>query len=482
MMRIFLGAALIAGAVVLADGAQAQAIDAVRIEAWGQRFEPMQNITPTSPSRHVSDYRYNLLWSPAHEQAREDWRLHIIYPFAGDWTFSLALSGADGNRTGRDGWRPGEGGAVPPARVGAEFKDIWLSNPTLLTRLGRRVETGAGADGREVWLLEGIEWTLWRDPGTGLIRALSVIEGDPLFDAVENRVHYSDWREVSGSPFPFRLEQFINGQLIRREVRSHVAVNPEGWAAELGEAGDSASAEEASVAGLRNWGLSMSQFFLRRAAMGAPADTDQSLEVDIAPVGDGLYQLRGSSHHNLIIEGPDGLLIVDAVWYPRRSHAILAAIKAKWPDKPLRYVVLSHHHLDHTGGLGPFADSGATIVVSEANRVFFGDVLADRDAPPPLLAVGGHAVLDGVGRRVELYTIPNSHADGMLAVYIPDRKTLFNTDLYSPGRPAQNPVWVKEFSDALAFYGLDVATHVGGHGFGTKPQSDLDSVLSGAAK
>ena len=319
---------------------------------------------------------------------------------------------------------------------------------------------------------DGAEWKLEFDSDSGLPRIISTREDDPLEGTVINSVVFSDWREVSGLPFPFRLEQYIDERLLRREIRHAITVNGEGAALKSltapGEGDAAAQAHEQAR------GYSMSNFYLRRAVMGAPADKDESLVVSFHEVGPGLFQVRGSSHLNLIIEGPDGLAIADAVWYPKRSRAILAEIEKRWPDKPLEYVILTHHHPDHTGGLATFAGAGAAVVMGGNNEAFFRMAL-DKTAQQSarIISIGARGMLEGIGRRIEIYDIPNSHADGLVAIYVPDAKMLYNTDLYSPGRPTQKQLWASEFLRGIEFYGLDVETHAGGHGFGTKPHSDL---------
>ena len=72
-----------------------------------------------------------------------------------------------------------------------------------------------------------------------------------------------------------------------------------------------------------------------------------------------------------------------------------------------------------------------------------------------------------------MFDVPNSHANDMIAVYVPDTKTAINSDLYSPGRPAQHPVWSVEFASAVKFHGLEVENHVGTHGNGIEPHENL---------
>lgn len=451
-------------------------LTAVRIEATGQRFEPMQNTSPYGPPRHVSDYDHTLVWAPGIARAREDWLLRVAYPFPGNWSFSMVYDGERGSRSGRDGWRPGESGAVPAARIGAAIKDFWLANPSILSAHASLQTTETLRDGarRERWTMSGVVWTIMRDRADAPPRSLAVTENDPLGGEIENRIDFSDWRVVDGTPFPFRLEQFVGGRLVRREIRRSISIDPAGWQELIGTPTTTAATDPVERA--RGW--SMSQFYLRRAAMGAPTDEDQSREVSFLAVGKGVYQILGSSHLNLLVEGPDGLLIADAVWYPSRSRAILDAIKAKWPTKPIKYVVISHHHLDHVGGIAPFAKTGATIVLAASNQPFLAGVLEGQMAQlPPMLAVGDVARLDGIGRPIETYAIPNSHADGLLAIYVPDAKLLYNTDLYSPGREIQNPVYEEELLSAIEFYGIDIAEHVGGHGRGTKPHNELVTIV-----
>ena len=450
-------------------------IETVTIESEGQRFEPQQTIAPGAPPRHVSDYDLTIQWTPAKELATEDWKLNTVYPFPNKLKFQAEYHSSGGLREGRDGFRPNPGGEVSAARAGAVLKDLWLVSPLLLMANAEQgTDDFASLDGDKPYTFNAFDtqWTVTLDADTKLPRRIETIEADHLEGSLVNAVTFADWRMVGDVPFAFRLEQTIGGRLIRREVRESI-----GYGDALTPPENAPTSDE----GLKSdEGWSMSHFFLRRALIGGPSDGDEAENVKINKIGDDIFQIVGSSHHTVVVEGRNGLALVDAAWYPRRSDAVLNAIKSKWRKKPIRYVILTHHHIDHVGGLQTFADLGATIVTSVGNFEYFYNVLVKTsDNPPQMQPVDGHLALSGIGRTIELFDIPNSHANDMIGIYVTDAKTAINTDLYSPGRPTQQPVWSSEFAAAIKYHGLVVERHVGSHGNGAEPHENLLNLVSG---
>ena len=448
---------------------KAAKVETVRIDATGQRFEPQQTIGPNAPARHASNYQLTTHWAPAEEQATEAWKLRTIYPFPNNLTFEASYHANGGTRSGRDGFRPSADGPVSPARLGAVMKDLWLTNPLLLmARASGDVsafETGAAYTFNAM----DTQWTVTINPETGLPETLETIERDHLETTRVNSVSFKDWRMIDGVPFSFRIEQRIGGRLIRREVRNEVSINNA-----FERPVPSPASEENFDQARKDLGWSMSHFFLRRAMLGAPSDGDEAASVQINNLGRGIYQVTGSSHHTIIVEGRKGLAIVDAAWYPRRSEAVLAAIRKKWRRKRIKYLILTHHHIDHTGGLLPLAELDLTLVTSAANFTYFYDILNEQlDEVPRMRPVDGRLSLTGIGRELDLFDVPNSHADDMIGIYVEDAKTVINTDLYSPGRPTQQMVWASELADAIKFHDLDVEQHVGTHGLGLEPHENL---------
>ena len=67
----------------------------------------------------------------------------------------------------------------------------------------------------------------------------------------------------------------------------------------------------------------------------------------------------------------DGLAIFDAPYGELQSKYAIGEAKKKYPGKPIKYVILSHHHMDHTGGLRTFAAEGATVIVPAPDKAYF---------------------------------------------------------------------------------------------------------------
>src|SRR5207253_6042498 len=88
----------------------------------------------------------------------------------------------------------------------------------------------------------------------------------------------------------------------------------------------------------------------------------------LAEMADGVYYLTGTSHHSLAIEMSDYIVVVDTPLTQARGEAVLAKAKELIPGKPIRYVITSHHHWDHLGGIRAAMDEGATILTHQSNK------------------------------------------------------------------------------------------------------------------
>ncbi len=198
-------------------------------------------------------------------------------------------------------------------------------------------------------------------------------------------------------------------------------------------------------------------------------------------VADGVWYVTGGSHHSVAIEMRDHVILVESPLTDERALAVFAEVRNLVPNKPIRYVITSHHHFDHSGGLRAAAAEGATILTHESNRAFFERTLAARaTVRPDLLAKSGRkGVVEGVGdkrvltdgaRSVEIYHIAgNLHEDGLLMVYLPKEKVLSQADTYTPAPPNTPPPAVVNpnsvnLADNITRLGLAVDTLLPLHG------------------
>jgi glyoxylase-like metal-dependent hydrolase (beta-lactamase superfamily II) len=167
-------------------------------------------------------------------------------------------------------------------------------------------------------------------------------------------------------------------------------------------------------------------------------------------IGDGVYVITGG-YTSIAVDFQDHILILEGGQSEARGLAVIAEAKKLIPNKPIRYVVNTHVHVDHSSGLRPFVAEGATILTHELNRAYLEKTLGaphtlNPDAAekagrkPKVEAVSGdkRVLTDGT-RVVELHHLRNGHHDGMLVAYFPKEKVLFEADVYNPQPTTATP-------------------------------------------
>ena len=171
----------------------------------------------------------------------------------------------------------------------------------------------------------------------------------------------------------------------------------------------------------------------------APATLKQSVE----KLADGVYVIHNvaaQNYNTMAVEFKDHIVAIEAPGSSDGADAVIKRIKETIPGKPIRYVVVTHHHGDHIGGLRSFIAEGATVITTLQNRQVVEtmakapqkDTLAKNPRKPQFLFIenGNRTMTDGE-QTVELIDVgPNPHARELLIAYLPKQLIVFQGDLF----------------------------------------------------
>lgn len=315
---------------------------------------------------------------------------------------------------------------------------------------------------------DGVQVGLAFDAMTGLLSRVQTLADNAILGDALTEIVLSDYRSVPvggrAAKLPHQLTTKVAGETTQELSYSRIAVN----------------------AGVPS-GL-----------LDPPADA-QTLPpaspgsgVVLTKLGDDVYFAGGGSHHSLFVVFDDHVVVVEAPLGEERSLAVLAKVAETAPGKPVRYLVPTHYHSDHTGGLRTYIARGVTILTTPGNRAFVEglarvtktirpDLLAREPRAPVIETFTGRRVLDDGRRRLELVDIgPSPHVTEAVVAYLPRQKAVFESDLFTipvagPFPPA-SPATL-DFAEKLKARGLAVETIVPGHGrLGT--MADLQAALA----
>jgi glyoxylase-like metal-dependent hydrolase (beta-lactamase superfamily II) len=268
--------------------------------------------------------------------------------------------------------------------------------------------------------------------GQGQVEKVQTWIDNPIVGDMLVETTYSGYKDFGGVTFPARIVQTQDGFPALDLAISAVTVNP---------------AFDAPVPdNVRN-------------APPPPAPM-----VAVEKLADGVYYLTGQTHHSLAIEMRDHIVVVDTPNTEARAVAVLAKAKELIPNKPIRFVVTSHHHWDHLGGIRAAMDEGATIVTHQSNKAFLErvaktphtlvpDRLAASHKGVKVRTVGDKGTLTDGSRTIELHRLQGyEHTGDMLVVYLPKERILGEPDAFTPPAQAGTPLIAPAVPYAKALY------------------------------
>ncbi len=201
-------------------------------------------------------------------------------------------------------------------------------------------------------------------------------------------------------------------------------------------------------------------------------------------LGEGLWFLPvyaglGTTYNVMLVEFDQYFLVVDAPLFDGYSRAIGRVANSLSVGKPIKYVVTTHYHTDHIGGIGHFIASGSTIICNQKNQAFIKDLAKVKHTiyPNALTFNPKEAVIESYTQqktisdgqqKVVLYEINNSpHVEEMTLVYVPAEKLLFVADLlmvpHNGTLPPDNES-LQFLKDFIQKHKLEVERFAPGHG------------------
>jgi glyoxylase-like metal-dependent hydrolase (beta-lactamase superfamily II) len=402
----------------------------------------------------------------------------------------LAVPRATGFVSGNYAWNLNAQGQPNPQPAAAELREFMITispygfikaalasgNATLESRFFNRLDKTmkvVGFSARKYWVTGEFD-------DNSLLERVVTSFPNPVMGDMAIEVRYTEWKDVGGGvKFPFH-------------IHAHQGDHP-------------------LDAGGRNWfdvRVTDAKVNVTDAAVTVPDNVRNApapqVRVASQKLADGVWFVGGGSHNSLAVEFMDFVTVIEGPLDDARSNAVIAETHKVIPNKPIRYLVNTHHHWDHSGGIRAFVAEGATVITDERNKDFYQNVVLapqprtlspDRLSQFPFAKTGPgtlalqtftdrYTIADGT-QTIELYHVDGlNHAADMLVAYLPQSKILVNADLYSPPPAGGNLQNVSE--NAVVLFRnikrlkLDVAQHVPIHG-NPGGNADFDRIVGPVA-
>src|SRR6185436_19595201 len=171
------------------------------------------------------------------------------------------------------------------------------------------------------------------------------------------------------------------------------------------------------------------------AALPAWSQAQQRPPIETRKVDgtDNVYIFRNGNHQSIFVVTKDGVIATDPVAYgrPNGGQQYVDENK-KVTDKPIKFLVYSHHHFDHIAGGKAFKDAGARIIAHK-NATAHLKPLADPHTPLPDESIGNKKVIKLGGTTMELLFLGANHSDSNLVIRLPKEKIIFVVDTIPVG-------------------------------------------------
>ena len=393
------------------------------MEGSGRNYALGQNVTPDGPlpERAVESYVAQA------DLANHRLRVEIASAnFLGAINTAVqALDGGVAYNVGGNGNVQRLGGLAEQARRAEYYHhpvtllQAALSEDAAMAAMVSNLREEMGETVVDVTTSDGVQLSLHVDPATGLPSKITSMSSNSNLGDVMLTSAFSDWADAGGGlMLPGTLNRMVD-EYPSQDLTVSYVVN-----ADVGDLSAPAEAVAAEPPG--------------------PAVANVAVE----ELANGVWHLAGQSHHSVVVQFPDFGVLVESPQNDTRALAVIAQARELLGDTELRYLVNTHHHFDHSGGLRAAVAEGLTVVTHESNAELFEELVArphtiDPDHlaqnPQPLIVetVSGDEVyeLTSGDRTLQVFRVTGDpHNGGMLVVYLPEERILIEADDYTPGR------------------------------------------------
>ena len=201
------------------------------------------------------------------------------------------------------------------------------------------------------------------------------------------------------------------------------------------------------------------------AAMGfaGTASAQKAPKRAITKIAGDLYRFQNNFHFSVFLVTRDGVLVTDPI-NADAARWLKAEIKQRF-NQPIRYLVLSHDHPDHSAGGEVFADTATVIAHDRARATIIGE---KRPTAVPDLTFSDRMTIELGGKTVELIYVGRNHSDNLILMRFPAARALFTVDIVTPESLAFKTMGDGYFPDTIEslrrIEQIDFDVLVPGHG------------------
>ena len=489
---------LVERAVSAMGGVEAmRALRAASIRGNVKHWEPEQSHAPGGEARFAAEAGFELIMDFATRHTRIDWDKKFAYPAPRNFKYTEVVTPAAGYVVGIDsnGRNALSLKSNPPAhtmsglRLATTQREVARVSPLLMYELYNNSARVRAAPNQAVGALSypavsyaagGASLIVMFDPQSGLPVRVRTLDYDNIWGDVNYDVVLGEWQPLAGVRVATHQRYEMNGRTVADARWTQMTPNPQ-----LNPAGLSVPDTVRATAARPATGNVPYQWVIRRQFIGTYLDSDnisydtqgsQGLRMqELAP---GVQHVVGGTHNALVVDMRDHLIVFDAPVSDWQSQWTMRAAQGRYGPKPVRYLVLTHHHMDHAGGLRAYLAQGATLVVGRSATAHYRRVLAASARRNPDLGpydfaraniteVQDRYVMTDGQREVSAHLTENPHVEAMLIGYVADARIGFVTDIWSPGAaplPKEINSPLAAVVNAVRRAGISPLRFAGGHG------------------